>query len=254
VRFVDRTDAGRALAARLGHLAGPDLVVLALPRGGSPVAAEVARGLGAPLDVVLVRKLGVPFRPELAMGAVGEGGVVVRNASIVRWAGVGEDEVAAAAREARDEIERRARRFRPDRGLTPPVAGFRAARGRAEGPVGLGPTVPGAGRFDPGRGAGDDATVGGRDRLALGPAAPAPGADRPRAPARRGRPSRHRAPRPARAGPRPGGGDAGRRGAGRARRGAAPRGLSDRPAPRSAPPAGSKDPAGRPRTGSPSRP
>jgi putative phosphoribosyl transferase len=119
VPFADRAEAGRLLAARLGHLAGPDLVVLALPRGGFPVAAEVAGALGAPLDVVLVRKLGVPFQPELAMGAVGEGGVLVRNRSIVRWAGVDEAEVAEAAREAQEEIARRARRFRPDRGPLP---------------------------------------------------------------------------------------------------------------------------------------
>jgi putative phosphoribosyl transferase len=119
VRFTDRAAAGRELAARLGHLAGTDLVVLALPRGGFPVAAEVARELGGPLDVVLVRKLGVPFQPELAMGAVGEGGVLVRNESIMRWARVREPEIAAAAREAQAEIERRAQRFRPGRGPVP---------------------------------------------------------------------------------------------------------------------------------------
>lgn len=72
--FIDRVDAGRQLAARLSNFASPDLVVLGLPRGGVPVAFEVAQALRAPLDVLVVRKLGVPFQPELAMGAIGEGG------------------------------------------------------------------------------------------------------------------------------------------------------------------------------------
>ena len=72
--FRDRTDAGRRLAVRLRHLRGENVVVLGLPRGGVPVAAEVARVLDAPLDVIVARKLGVPFQPELAMGAVVEGG------------------------------------------------------------------------------------------------------------------------------------------------------------------------------------
>ena len=77
--FADRDDAGRRLAARLGHLRGEPVVVLGLPRGGVPVALEVARAFGAPLDVIVVRKLGVPVQPELAMGAVGEDGVLVIN-------------------------------------------------------------------------------------------------------------------------------------------------------------------------------
>ena len=77
VRFADRADAGRQLAARLQHLRGQRIVVLGLPRGGVPVAFEVARALGAPLDVIVVRKLGVPFQPELGMGAIGEDGVRV---------------------------------------------------------------------------------------------------------------------------------------------------------------------------------
>jgi predicted phosphoribosyltransferase len=72
--FIDRTDAGRRLGGRLGLLQGRDVVVLGLPRGGVPVAAEVARALDAPLDVIIVRKLGVPSQPELAVGAVGEDG------------------------------------------------------------------------------------------------------------------------------------------------------------------------------------
>ncbi len=81
--FADRDDAGRQLAARLGHLRDEPTVVLGLPRGGVPVAFQVAQALGAPLDVIVVRKLGVPFQPELAMGAVGEGGVRVINRQIV---------------------------------------------------------------------------------------------------------------------------------------------------------------------------
>lgn len=119
VAFRDRTDAGRRLARRLAHLRDEAPVVLALPRGGFPVAAEVARELDAPLDVVLVRKLGVPLQPELAMGAVGEGGVLVLNQSIVDRAGVGEAELAEIVARARTEIARRARRFRPRRDRVP---------------------------------------------------------------------------------------------------------------------------------------
>ncbi|HET9127593.1 MAG TPA: erythromycin esterase, partial [Propionibacteriaceae bacterium] len=88
--FADRADAGRRLGARLSELgvAGPDLVVLGLPRGGVPVAAEVARVLHAPLDVLVVRKLGVPSRRELAMGAVGEGGVTVLNQEVLAGLGI----------------------------------------------------------------------------------------------------------------------------------------------------------------------
>jgi len=93
--FADRDDAGRRLAARLGHLRGEPVVVLGLPRGGVPVAFQVARALGAPLDVIIVRKLGVPFQPELGMGAVGEDGVRVLNPAIVHAAGVSDNEVAA---------------------------------------------------------------------------------------------------------------------------------------------------------------
>jgi predicted phosphoribosyltransferase len=116
--FTDRRQAGRRLAARLGHLRGEDLVVLGLPRGGVPVAAEVAAGLGAPLDVVVVRKLGVPYQPELGMGAIGEGGVRVLNPEIMRMAGVAEEAVDRVEREEREELERRVRRYRGDR---PPV-------------------------------------------------------------------------------------------------------------------------------------
>ena len=82
--FADRADAGRRLAARLGHLRGERVVVVGLPRGGVPVAFEVARALEVPLDVIVVRKLGVPFQPELGMGAIGEDGVRVIDHEIVR--------------------------------------------------------------------------------------------------------------------------------------------------------------------------
>jgi putative phosphoribosyl transferase len=115
MEFADRVDAGRRLAAKLGRLQGEDLVVVGLPRGGVPVALEVARALDAPLDVIVVRKLGVPFQPELGMGAIGEGGVRVLNAGVVRLARVSSDELAAVEQRERVELERRARRFRGDR-------------------------------------------------------------------------------------------------------------------------------------------
>ncbi|MFJ4694036.1 phosphoribosyltransferase family protein [Streptomyces sp. NPDC088766] len=113
--FRDRRDAGRQLAVRLGHLKGAEVVVLGLPRGGVPVAAEVARALGAPLDVCLVRKLGVPFQPELGMGAIGEGGVRVINDDVVRTARVAPDELAQVEAREREVLERRARRYRAGR-------------------------------------------------------------------------------------------------------------------------------------------
>ena len=82
--FRDRKDAGQRLAEALDSYAGPDTVVVGLPRGGVPVAAEVARRLRAPLDVFVVRKLGMPFQPELAMGAIASGGVLVRNEEVLR--------------------------------------------------------------------------------------------------------------------------------------------------------------------------
>ena len=115
MHFTNRVDAGRRLAARLEHLRGDDLVVLGLPRGGVPVALEVAGALDAPLDVIVVRKLGVPFQPELGMGAIGEGGVRVLNAEVIRLAGVSSEELAAVEQRERAELERRARRFRGDR-------------------------------------------------------------------------------------------------------------------------------------------
>jgi putative phosphoribosyl transferase len=115
VPFADRRDAGAQLGRRLASMAGPEVVVLGLPRGGVPVAAEVARALGAPLDVILVRKLGLPQRPELAMGAVGEDGVVVVNDDVLRMGRVAEQTLADVRQREQDELERRARRFRGDR-------------------------------------------------------------------------------------------------------------------------------------------
>ena len=117
--FADRADAGRQLAARLEHLRGEPLVVLGLPRGGVPVALQVARALGAPLDVIVVRKLGVPFQPGLAMGAVGEDGVRVINRKIVRDAGVRANELDAVQAREQAQVEARAARYRARRPREP---------------------------------------------------------------------------------------------------------------------------------------
>jgi putative phosphoribosyl transferase len=115
-RFRDRAHAGRLLAARLRRHAGrPDVVVLGLPRGGVPVAAEVAERLRVPLDVFLVRKLGVPGHEELAMGAIATGGVRVLNEAVLAAAGVSGEDVAAATAREREELRRRERAYRDDR-------------------------------------------------------------------------------------------------------------------------------------------
>lgn len=113
--FIDRADAGRQLAAELGHLAAKDVVVLGLSRGGVPVADQVARALGAPLEVLVVRKLGVPFQPEWAMGAVSEDGVLVVNDDVVRAASVTQTQLAAEIRHQRAEVEAKASTFRDGR-------------------------------------------------------------------------------------------------------------------------------------------
>ena len=118
-RFADRQDAGRQLATRLAHLGAESPVVLGLPRGGVPVAFEVAAALHAPLDIILVRKLGVPFQPELGMGAIGEGGALVLNQRVLAQVDVTDAELRAVEGRERAELVRRARRFRGDR---PPVA------------------------------------------------------------------------------------------------------------------------------------
>jgi len=117
--YADRLEAGRRLAEAAAGVIGPDVVVVGLPRGGVPVAGVVARALGAPLDVIVVCKLGAPGRPELAMGAVGEGGVRVVNEDVVRGAGVSPEAFTRAEGVARAEVERRAARFRAGRPSVP---------------------------------------------------------------------------------------------------------------------------------------
>ncbi|MEV4430768.1 phosphoribosyltransferase family protein [Streptomyces sp. R-07] len=117
--FSDRTDAGRQLAARLDHLKGHDVVVLGLPRGGVPVAAEVADALDAPLDICLVRKLGVPHQPELAMGALGEGGVRVLNERVLSETRVDDRALAAVEEREHAELEQRSLRYRGSRPSVP---------------------------------------------------------------------------------------------------------------------------------------
>lgn len=115
-RFRDRVDAGRRLAERLSSYAGrPDVIVLGLPRGGIPVAYEVARALGAPLDVFVVRKLGWPMQPELAMGAIASGGVIVLNEEVIEMVGAGRELIESVADEERRELARREREYRGDR-------------------------------------------------------------------------------------------------------------------------------------------
>jgi putative phosphoribosyl transferase len=111
--FGDRPEAGRTLAKALGRFASLDPVILALPRGGVPVAAEVAAALKAPLDLVLVRKIGLPWEPELAMGAVVDGGtpLIVRNEDVIRQARVGEAEFDRVRDRELAEIESRRRRY-----------------------------------------------------------------------------------------------------------------------------------------------
>lgn len=113
MRFRDRVDAGRRLAERLDHLRAEDPIVLGLPRGGVPVAAEVAVALGAQLDIVLVRKIGAPHRTELAVGAIGEDGVTVRNGAVLAELGLSWADLGTQVERERSEIERRATTLRP---------------------------------------------------------------------------------------------------------------------------------------------
>lgn len=113
--FADRADAGRHLGKRLGSLRHEDVIIAGLPRGGVPVAREVARILGAPLDVVMVRKLGVPIQPELAMGAIGENEVRILNPEVIRRAHITAEELAEVEGRERSELNRRAALFRGDR-------------------------------------------------------------------------------------------------------------------------------------------
>lgn len=117
--FQNRIDAGRLLGERVAAAhRSSDAVVLGLPRGGVPVAAEVARRLGAPLDVLVVRKLGVPGREEVAMGAVGEGGATVLNTGIIETVGISDDDLRRSELRERAEVEQRVGRFRSGR---PPI-------------------------------------------------------------------------------------------------------------------------------------
>ena len=115
-RFRDRTQAGQLLATKLTAYANrPDVLVLALPRGGVPVAFEVARALHAPLDVLIVRKLGVPGQEELAMGAIASGGVRVLNDDVVQVLALPEEVIKTVAAREQHEVERRARLYRGER-------------------------------------------------------------------------------------------------------------------------------------------
>jgi predicted phosphoribosyltransferase len=116
MKFSDRTAAGRALAGRLQHYAGrDDILVLALPRGGVPVAFEIARDLEAPLEVFLARKLGVPGREELAMGAIAEGGITVLSQELMLELGIPQRAVTGAIAREQQELERRERLYRGGR-------------------------------------------------------------------------------------------------------------------------------------------
>jgi predicted phosphoribosyltransferase len=111
--FPDRHAGGVELATKLGHLAHrDDVVVLALPRGGVPVGFEVAAALDAPLDIFLVRKLGMPGHPEYAMGAIASGGIRVLDEEVVRWYGISDRAIESVAREEQRELERREREYR----------------------------------------------------------------------------------------------------------------------------------------------
>lgn len=118
--FTDRSHAGRALAGRLEHLRGtPGALVLGLPRGGIPVAREVAEALGMQLDALVVRKLGVPWHPELAMGAVASGGAEYLDRELIRSLGISDEQVEKVIARERGELDRRERLYRA--GAEPPA-------------------------------------------------------------------------------------------------------------------------------------
>jgi putative phosphoribosyl transferase len=115
-RFTDRAEAGRVLAERLARYARrEDVLVLALPRGGVPVGFEIAKALGSPLEVFVVRKLGVPGHEELAMGAIAAGGIKTLNEDLVRDAGISQEQVESVVHRELAELERREREYRGDR-------------------------------------------------------------------------------------------------------------------------------------------
>ncbi|HEV8297258.1 MAG TPA: phosphoribosyltransferase [Acidimicrobiales bacterium] len=122
MRFRDRLDAGRQLAAQLRSGSFTNPIVLALPRGGVPVAAEVARELGAPLEVFVARKIGAPWHPEFGIGAIAEGGARVRDDLALRTLGLSTTEFDTLANREQDELERRVRHYRGNRSL-PDLAG-----------------------------------------------------------------------------------------------------------------------------------
>lgn len=123
LKFRDRLDAGRQLASRLAEYADrTDVLVLGLPRGGVPVAFEVARALSAPLDVFVVRKLGLPHHEELAMGAIAMGGARVLDRALIAQVGVSDAEIEQVTRREEIELERRQKQYRGDRPL-PDIAG-----------------------------------------------------------------------------------------------------------------------------------
>ncbi len=115
-RFSDRRDAGRKLSQKLGHYAGrSDVLVLALPRGGVPVALEVSRILNTPMDVFIVRKLGLPGREELAIGAIASGGIRVLNDDVIRLLNVPEEVIRFVAKRELQELQRREQIYRGNR-------------------------------------------------------------------------------------------------------------------------------------------
>ena len=113
--FRSRADAGKRLAERLLDYEGQDAVVLAIPRGGVPVGAEVARRLNASLDVIIPRKIPIPWNPEAGFGAITADGTIVLNQRMVKNLGLSKDEIQRAADEVREEVERRTREYRDDR-------------------------------------------------------------------------------------------------------------------------------------------
>ena len=116
--FADRREAGHELAARLAAYRGqPDVVILALPRGGVPVAFEIAQALDALLDIFVVRKLGMPGHAEFAIGAIASGGVRVLSDDVIRWYGISESQIEAIARHELAELQRREREYRQGRTL-----------------------------------------------------------------------------------------------------------------------------------------
>jgi predicted phosphoribosyltransferase len=121
MRFDDRRDAGARLGAAVAEMEPTNPAVYALPRGGVPVGFEVARSLRCPLDVLIVRKVGVPFQPELAMGAIAEGNIVIRNEEIISEVGIGDVDFEAVAEAERESLDRRIAIYRAEAAPIPPL-------------------------------------------------------------------------------------------------------------------------------------